>query len=229
MDPISQKILNAKKIREEAEAERLRQEQERLAKKRANPEYLRFERFKRAREQYFTTFKERCLTIQSESKDADEKFRLQFNPLSLDGANRAATHFSASIDETRLSIQLDPSGDEGVDFFGTITVLGQTCARKTFFVIPPKEQDEGEFRVIADGSDPLDFYMLYGLMKAGMTTEVSTFAKLLDEGLNALASVAIDGHSLPSGWNEVYVRSPLLGGTAPGPGADPKAIKDLMA
>jgi hypothetical protein len=205
MDPISEKILNAKEFREKAEAEKLRAEQERLAKLRAKPEYQRFERFKAARERYFMAFKERCLIIQTETKDVEEKYRLNFNPLSLNEANRDLTHFTATIDETRLSIQLDPSGDEAVDFFGSITVLGEHCARKTFFVLP-----SGDFRVFADESDPSDYYMLFALLKSGARAEESSFTRLLDEGLNALTALAFEGCQLPPGWTYVRVGSPLV-------------------
>jgi hypothetical protein len=239
MDSISTKILNAKKVREEIEARRLQKEREREEKLRTNPEYLRRIRFCEAREALYATLSARCLKIQAETQGVEEQDALHFEPVVLTGKTKyelldhallPSDEWIVRINETTLSIELDPSGsDTEIDFFGSITLLGRATGRKMFFVSP-----DGKFWVVSDTSTapaacPSDYFSLRALLKSGALAEKSSFAALLEEGLEGLVTMAVEeSYDIPKGWMAVEVVPPIIRQASPADlGVSPKEIQRL--
>ncbi len=218
MDPISQKIIEARIVREQAEARRLREQEEELARLQAHPEFKRRARLTDALLKLYETFKVRCEAIQAETAELRPEEQLhvevpEINPVVSIAHSPEPADWGVRLNEARLRIEVDPDGsDDQVDFFGSITLLGPVSARKSFYVTP-----QGEFYVLQDACGgphvcPMDYYSLRAALVAGVGQVKTTFAEMLDDGLHALVAVALAIGVMPDGWTEIRVTNPFIGG-----------------
>ncbi len=219
MDLIVKKILAAGEVRAAKRKELEDAMQRRLDELKNAPEYRRMLRYKGERGNMFAVFRSRCQSIYSQLRDArcNPMPKFEFTEKDLDVfpterqdrlAQPAEMPWNIAMNasapdmnvEGTMRIDFDTdNSDEQIDFFGTITVLGNASARWTFFVSP-----EGKFFHVVDACKdmmpcPYDFSGLKKVLQEGATAVGCSFATVLDFALDALVTVAMeDGY--PEGW-----------------------------
>jgi hypothetical protein len=130
-------------------------------------------------------------------------FQLHFEttPVTLETSSYVPADWRVTLGEVSLHIVLDPTlEDEDIEFFGEITVLsdrhlsqrattyeesGPTYYHWVVFGTP-----EGQFFEVDASLQPCDNHALHEMLEAGFKPNLTSFAEMVEKGLNDLMTLA---------------------------------------